>query len=87
METNICPKTWMTESILVTIFCCLPFGIVGIDNASKVSSLYAQGNYTAAQQASSNAKRWTKIGFFVGLAFIVIYLLVYGITIFSILNS
>lgn len=87
METNICPKTWMTESILVTIFCCLPFGIVGIVNASKVSSLYAQGNYTEAQQASSNAKKWTKIGFFVGLAFIVIYLLFYGITIFSILNS
>ena len=87
METNICPKTWMTESILVTIFCCLPFGIVGIVNASKVSSLYAQGNYTEAQQASSNAKKWTKIGFFIGLAFIVIYFLVYGITIFSILNS
>lgn len=87
METNICPKTWMAESILVTIFCCLPFGIVGIVNASKVSSLYAQGNYTEAQQASSNAKKWTKIGFFIGLAFIVIYLLAYGVTIFSILNS
>lgn len=24
------PKTWLVESILVTLFCCLPFGIVGI---------------------------------------------------------
>ena len=87
MNTNICPKTWMTESVLVTIFCCLPFGIVGIVNASKVTSLYSQGNYTEAQQASSNAKKWTKIGFFVGLAVIIIYLLIYGVTIFSILNN
>lgn len=87
MDTNICPKTWMAESILVTIFCCLPFGIVGIVNASKVTSLYTQGNYAEAQQASSNAKKWTKIGFFIGLAVIIIYLLFYGVTIFSILNN
>ena len=37
METNVCPKTWMAESILVTILCCLPFGIIGIVNAAKVS--------------------------------------------------
>lgn len=77
----------MAESVLVTIFCCLPFGIVGIVNASKVTSLYSQGNYTEAQQASSNAKKWTKIGFFAGLAVIIIYLLIYGVTIFSILNN
>lgn len=87
MDTNICPKTWMVESILVTIFCCLPFGIVGIVNASKVASLHAQGNYAEAQQASSNAKKWTKIGFFVGFAVIIIYLLIYGIAIFTTLNS
>lgn len=87
MGTNICPKTWMTESILVTLFCCLPFGIVGIINASKVSSLYTQGNYAALLQASINAKKWTKIGFFIGLAVIIMYLLIYSVTIFSILNN
>ena len=90
METNICPKTWMTESILVTLFCCLPFGIVGIINASKVSSLFAQGQFNEAQQASDNAKKWTKIGFFVGLAFIIIYVLILlfsGMTMFSALNN
>ncbi len=87
METNICPKTWMAESILVTLFCCLPFGIVGIINASKVSSLYTQGNYAEAQQASINAKKWTKIGFFIGVAVVIMYLLIYGVTILSILNN
>lgn len=87
MNTNICPKTWMAESILTTIFCCLPFGIVGIVNASKVSSLFAQGKYDEALQASYNARKWTKIGFFIGLAAMIIYLLIYGVTIFSVLNN
>lgn len=79
MEQNICPKTWMAESILVTIFCCLPFGIVGIVNASKVSSLFAQGKYDEALSASESAGKWTKIGFGVGLAVIVIYILIYAV--------
>jgi len=32
------PKSWLVESILVTLFCCLPFGIAGIVNASRVES-------------------------------------------------
>lgn len=75
METQPCPKTWMAESILVTIFCCLPFGIAGIVFAAKVSSLYAAGQYEEAVEASNNAAKWTKIGFFVGLAVMVIYLI------------
>lgn len=75
METQPCPKTWMTESILVTIFCCLPFGIAGIVFAAKVSSLYAAGQYEEAVEASNNAAKWTKTGFFVGLAVMVIYMI------------
>ncbi|MBR1881628.1 MAG: CD225/dispanin family protein [Muribaculaceae bacterium] len=76
------PKTWLVESILVTLFCCLPFGIVGIINASKVSSLWSQGNeagYAASRQASKDAGKWTKIGFFIGLIGIVLYLLILGL--------
>lgn len=54
--------------------------------ASKVSSLYAAGNYEAALQASKDAGKWTKIGFIVGLVVIVLYLLVYGAAFFSMLN-
>lgn len=75
METQPCPKTWMAESILVTIFCCLPFGIAGIVFAAKVSSLYAAGQYEEAVEASNSAAKWTKIGFFVGLAVMVIYMI------------
>lgn len=70
-----CPKTWMVESVLATIFCCLPFGIVGIINASKVSSLYASGRYDEAQQASKDAGKWTKIAAGVGIVGGILYLL------------
>ena len=86
MSEQVFPKTWMAESILVKVFCCLPFGIAGIVFASKVSSLYAAGNYEAALQASKDAGKWTKIGFIVGLVVIVLYLLVYGAAFFSMLN-
>lgn len=71
-----CPKTWMVESILVTLFCCLPFGIAGIVNASKVSSSYAGGFYEEALNSSRNAGKWTKIGFWCGLALIIIYIII-----------
>jgi hypothetical protein len=67
------PKNWLVESILVTIFCCLPFGIVGIINAASVNTKYAAGDYAGAQAASANAGKWTKIGLFSGLALGVIY--------------
>jgi len=69
------PKNWLVESILVTLFCCLPFGIVGIINAASVNSKYAMGDYAGAQAASATAGKWTKIGFFVGIGVYVLYIL------------
>lgn len=69
------PKTWLVESILATIFCCLPFGIAGIVNATKVDSLYAQGLYDQSIQASANAKKWTMVALIIGIVWIVIYII------------
>ncbi|QNN42035.1 CD225/dispanin family protein [Pedobacter roseus] len=72
---NPVPKNWLVESILVTLFCCLPFGIAGIVNAANVNSKYAAGDYAGAQAASAAAGKWTKIGFFVGIGVYVLYIL------------
>jgi len=69
------PKTWLVESILVTLFCCLPFGIVGIVNASKVESQFNVGNYQAAEKASKEAAKWTKLGFWIGIGLAVLYII------------
>ncbi|MFN0081318.1 MAG: CD225/dispanin family protein [Ferruginibacter sp.] len=69
------PKNWLAESILVTLFCCLPFGIAGIVNAAQVSSKFAAGDYDGALLASQEAGKWTKIGFWVGIGVIALYVL------------
>jgi hypothetical protein len=69
------PKNWLVESILVTIFCCLPFGIVGIINAANVNSKFDAGDVAGAERASKDAAKWTKLGFFIGLGVIVLYVL------------
>ena len=68
------PKTWLVESILVTIFCCLPFGIAGIVNASSVESRFYAGDLQGAQRASDNAKKWTTIGFWLGITAVILYI-------------
>lgn len=73
-SNEIPPKTWLAESILVTLFCCLPFGIVGIVKASNVSSLWQAGRFEESRLASAAAKKWTVIGFFVGIAVSVLYI-------------
>jgi hypothetical protein len=52
------PKNYLTESILATLFCCLPFGIAAIVNASKVNSLHAAGDYVEAEHAAGLARKW-----------------------------
>lgn len=76
------PKTWLVESILVTILCCLPLGIVGIINATKVESKFYAGDIEGSLRASEDAKKWTKIGLICGLVVVAIYvvLLIFGVT-------
>ena len=70
--TNVAPKTWLLESILVTLFCCLPLGIVGIVYASRVNNYVAQGDMVRAQEASANAKKWLLYGVIIGVGLIVV---------------
>ncbi|MDF7814258.1 CD225/dispanin family protein [Hymenobacter sp. YC55] len=70
--TGIPPKNWLVESVLVTIFCCLPFGIVAIVNAANVNSRLSVGDYAGAQAASVNAGKWVKYGLIGGVLQVVI---------------
>jgi hypothetical protein len=59
--------SYLAQSILVTIFCCVPFGIVAIVYAARVSSLLAAGDYDGALTASKNAKTWCWVAFALGV--------------------
>lgn len=60
--------TYLWQAIVVTLVCCLPFGIVAIVYASRVSSLLYQGDYIAAKKASDRAKLWVNISVLAGVA-------------------
>ncbi|KAB7754883.1 MULTISPECIES: CD225/dispanin family protein [Mycobacteriaceae] len=68
------PNNNLVLGILVTIFCCLPFGIVSIVKATQVSGLWAQGQFQAAQTAADEAKKWATWGAIAGAVVLVIYL-------------
>ncbi|HAH22468.1 MAG TPA: hypothetical protein DCL77_01655 [Prolixibacteraceae bacterium] len=76
MNTQRPPKSWLVESILVTLFCCLPFGIAGIVNAARVESRFYAGDFQGAMRASTQARTWTTVSFFIGLFSGIIYLIV-----------
>ncbi|MBI4559146.1 MAG: CD225/dispanin family protein [Candidatus Hydrogenedentes bacterium] len=65
--------TYLAPAILVTLFCCLPFGIVAIVYAAQVSGRMAGGDYIGAAELSRKAKMWCWVSFGIGLAFIVLY--------------
>lgn len=58
---------YMTQAILVTLCCCLPFGIAAIVQAANVNTALAKGDYAAAVKASDDAKKYCWIGFIGGL--------------------
>jgi hypothetical protein len=62
------------HAILVTLFCCLPFGIVAIVYAAQVDGKAAAGDYGAAQEASNKARTWSWVSFGLGLAMILAWL-------------
>ncbi len=67
------PNNWLWQSIVATIVCCLPFGIVGIIFAVKVDSLYFKGQYAESERVAQKAKMWTLLAFGVGLIYIIFW--------------
>ena len=71
------PDTYMVWAILVTLLCCLPFGIVSIVKASQVSTLYYQGNYAEARAASRAARNWAIASAVSSGAIVLVYVAVF----------
>lgn len=61
--------TYLWQAIVVTLFCCMPFGIAAIVFASKVDGLLARGDLAGAQNASKSARTWCWVSLGLGLLF------------------
>lgn len=76
------PKTWLVESILVTI---LPFvlcssflsllGIIAIVYAAQVESFFNRGDFAASAEASRSAAKWTKIAMWIAIGWILLIII------------
>lgn len=67
---------YLAQSILVTLFCCLPFGIAAIVFASQVNSKVMAGDIQGAMDSSSKAKMWCWLAFGIGIVVNILWLLV-----------
>lgn len=76
-QVNI--PNYLVRSILTTIFCCLPFGIVAIVYAAQVNGYVASGNIPAAQAASDSAGKWSMVGIVCGIIGLVLYFILAAI--------
>jgi len=73
--TNQNVPNYLVQSILVTLFCCLPLGIVAIIKAAEVNTKLQAGDYEGALASSKQAKTFCWWSFGIGLGFTVIYVL------------
>ncbi len=71
-------QNYLVQAILVTIFCCLPFGIVSIVFAAQVNGKLEAGDIAGARQASQNAKMWMWVAFGFGLLTVAGYALLFA---------
>lgn len=60
-------KNYLVESILATIFCCVPLGVIAIIFAAQVDGHQRVGNIAAAIDASNKAKLFTILSVIIGL--------------------
>ena len=55
-------------AIIVTIFCCMPFGVVGIVYAAQVNAKAQVGDIAGAQESARKARLWSLLGLGIALA-------------------
>ena len=63
----------MVLAIVVTLACCLPFGVVGIVHAAQVDAKARAGDIAGAELAAKRAKQWSLWGLGIGLAAVALY--------------
>lgn len=80
------PNTWLIASILATLFCCVPLGLVGVVKAARVETLWRAGKYEEAGQTSAEARKWTIITLICGIIILVLYYMFIGAVIASLSN-
>ena len=68
-------NTWLIVNILVTVLCCMVFGIIGIIFSVQANNCMARGDLYGAEKANNTAKIMAFLGIGLGFVFSVIYII------------
>ena len=74
---------WLWQSILATIFCCQPLGIVGIAFAAQSQTAMSLGSYDLARRKARTARIWTLWAAGVALAGLLVWGLFFAVGVAS----
>lgn len=75
------PVNWvpyLVLSIISTICCCPPFGIVAIVFSAKINSALNSGNTEEAEKSAKTAKIWIIVAFAAGIISYILYFVLIG---------
>lgn len=67
---------YLVQSIIVTLCCCVPFGIVAIVYSAQVNTKVAAGDIAGALESSRKAKMWGWIAFGAGALIGILYAII-----------
>lgn len=71
-------RSYLVQSILVSLCCCQPLGIVAIVFAAMALSKQSSGDLRGAREAASRARVFCWLGFFIGISVWLIFALIHG---------
>jgi hypothetical protein len=74
---------------IISLFCCLPLGIVAVIFAARVNGQVQSGDTAGALESSRKAKMFSYIGLGLGLAWIIVWIvmMVLGVGIGALSNT
>lgn len=78
---------YLWQSIVVTLCCCLPLGVVAIIFAAQVNSKLAAGDVAGAREASAKARMFCIIAFAIGIVLTIFLSIVYGTILSQVLRE
>ncbi|CAO5254479.1 CD225/dispanin family protein [Frankia sp. AgKG'84/4] len=67
-------RTYLWQSLVATLLCCLPTGAVALVHASIAQNRLQSGDLDGARQASARARRWCVVSLIAFVAVLLLYL-------------
>lgn len=64
-----CPPNYLVWTVLVTVMCCVPLGVISLIYSSQVKTKYTAGDIEGAKKASSKTELWLILAFVLGLIY------------------